>query len=245
MRTIVQLADERQMRAAFQEFLKQYKTTPTDVARRAGLPTPNALYNFLHGRARSLSHKTIPAIVRAFPDLTVDRLLGRTCIAAPSATGTSSCLQIKLHVASGEWRQRPAFPPHDQVRVPMPIPDRLHSAGVFGAVVREPGAELLFPEGTILVCLPPRASEVKLADGAIVLVECVRGGKVEVSVRQIVRNGGESWLWPRSTHARHQQPIPLPFQEPISRSWTLDGTARFTIYAVVIGAYCQFTALAA
>lgn len=59
-------------RYVLREILAQNGLTVTALARRAGLPSPNALYNFLNGRTLSLSANSLAAIRAALPhvDLT-------------------------------------------------------------------------------------------------------------------------------------------------------------------------------
>ena len=45
--------------ATLRRFLARHDMTPTDLALRAGMNTPNAIYNFLKGRSDSLSQRTI------------------------------------------------------------------------------------------------------------------------------------------------------------------------------------------
>ncbi len=53
-RTTGQAAAQRR-RHALQAFLDAEGMTATDLARSIGLPTPNAIYNFLNNRSESLS----------------------------------------------------------------------------------------------------------------------------------------------------------------------------------------------
>jgi len=62
-------------RYALRELLAQTGLTPTELARRARLPSPNAIYNFLAGRTLSLSSNSLAAIRAALPHIDLTRLV--------------------------------------------------------------------------------------------------------------------------------------------------------------------------
>jgi len=62
-------------RQAFRLMLAQTGLTPTALARRAGFPSPNLIYNFLHGHSSSLSSRTLARIGEALPHVDVTRLI--------------------------------------------------------------------------------------------------------------------------------------------------------------------------
>ena len=62
-------------RLVLREILAQTGLTVTTLARRAGLPRPNALYNFLSGRSSSLSSNSLAAIRAALPHIDLTGLV--------------------------------------------------------------------------------------------------------------------------------------------------------------------------
>lgn len=62
-------------RYVLREILAQTGLTVTELARRAGLPRANALYNFLNGRTLSLSSNSLAAIRAALPHVDLTRLV--------------------------------------------------------------------------------------------------------------------------------------------------------------------------
>lgn len=62
-------------RRALRLILAQTQLTPTALARMAGFPSPNAIYNFLHGRTHSLSANTIARIGEVLPTVDVFQLI--------------------------------------------------------------------------------------------------------------------------------------------------------------------------
>ena len=64
-------------REGLRALLTLYRITPRALAHLTGLPSANAIYNFLHGRSAALSLATIEAILIAFPEFTFEELTGR------------------------------------------------------------------------------------------------------------------------------------------------------------------------
>jgi len=62
-------------RQALRDLLAREAMTPTALARLAGFASPNALYNFLHGRTRSLSATTLARIGEVLPHIDLARLI--------------------------------------------------------------------------------------------------------------------------------------------------------------------------
>jgi transcriptional regulator with XRE-family HTH domain len=63
-------------RTALQRHTRDQQVTPTELARRIGAPTPNAIYNFLHGWSKSLSQATLERIAGAL-GVSLDELSAR------------------------------------------------------------------------------------------------------------------------------------------------------------------------
>jgi hypothetical protein len=123
----------------------------------------------------------------------------------------------------------------EQVEVSLPVSEELLAAGAYAARVRHPGGEQLFPDGTILTCLPLQQFQGELATGKRVILQRVHAKKVELTVRELEVTDDRAWLWPRSTHPAHQQPTACPWPHR-GVPWK-EGEDRYTILAVVIGAY--------
>lgn len=63
-------------RRSLRRFLAEQSLVPAEIARRAGLPSANTLYNFLNGRSSQLSQSTYEKLAEVVPGTTVDRLTG-------------------------------------------------------------------------------------------------------------------------------------------------------------------------
>ncbi|MCW3476273.1 helix-turn-helix domain-containing protein [Limobrevibacterium gyesilva] len=202
---------------------------PAELARQTGLSNANTIYNFLNGRSRALSQKTYEKLARVMPGETLDSLTG--------GAGPSGARGIPVRAEACAGRLNPSFdlPLDHQSEAAMPVDAGMLAAGVFGVAVGRPGAELLYPEGTVLACLPFLHCDEPPATGRRLIVQRIRDGHVEVMVRELEVAGGKAWLWPRSTHPDHQQPIACPWPND-GRMWKV-GEDRFSIPAVVVGSY--------
>ena len=62
-------------RYVLRELMAQEGLTPTELSRRAGFSSANAIYNFLGGRSLSLSSNSLAAIRAALPHVDLTRLV--------------------------------------------------------------------------------------------------------------------------------------------------------------------------
>jgi hypothetical protein len=224
-----------QRRRALRETLTNADMTPTDAARAAGLPSANAIFNFLQGRSGTLSQTTLEKLAQAIPGASLASLAGleSTDNVAPPVRA----IQVRAAAAAGLMQSAFDLPLRQQTQACMPISEELHTTGAFGVIVREPGAEKLFPEGSILVCVPMHSYDGQLRDGNKVILQRIVGGKVEVTVRELELQANEAWLWPRSTHHEHQNPVRMPFTlGQLPQPWR-DHDTRYSLAAIVVGAY--------
>lgn len=69
-------ANGERRRGGLSGALELYRLTPAELAKRAGLPSPNLIYNFLKGYSEALSLETVERILTALPSLSFDQLVG-------------------------------------------------------------------------------------------------------------------------------------------------------------------------
>jgi hypothetical protein len=229
-------AEAERRRAGLRRELDRNDLTPADAARLAGFPTANALYNFLNGRTRSLSHETLEALAKVIPGATVGTLSGIE--AARHQTPWVRSVIVQVEARANEWRQSGSLPLSEQFEAPMPIEPEEIAGGAFGAIVRPPGAEMFYPDGTLLVCMP-LPNDVELGDGSVVLLERMRNAdrRVEITVRQIRVLDDKGWLWMPSTDPRVSPSVEMPWPY-LGRPWTA-ADERYRLTANVIGRFIR------
>ena len=220
-------------REALKKALAAANMTPSEAAHQAGYTTANAIFNFLNERSKSLSQETIERLARVIPGATIASLTGNEATSVPTAAVQG--LVVRSIAQAGKMRESFDLRKKDQYEELMPIQPGYQRSGAFGVQVEAPGAERLFPNGTILVCVPAPQFKEPLRTGILAIVQRIQGKLIEITVKELVVVDGKAWLWPRSDHPEHQAPtmMPWPFTNDI---WRTD-TGRFAITAVVIGNY--------
>jgi hypothetical protein len=220
-------------RQSLASVLEAADLTVTDAARQAGF-SPNILYNFLNGHSASLSAETLRMLAQVIPGASIATLVGDD----PSVDVAPVVRPIQVRGQAMAGLMRPAFdlPLPQQRAVAFPIDDAMLAAGAFGVVVASPGAEKIYPDGSILVCIPTGTYEGAIITGKRIILQRIRDGKVEVTVREIDIEANEAWLWLRSTHPEYQAPVRMPYVGGGFAAWVA-GPDRFAVAAVVVAAY--------
>ena len=163
-------------------------------------------------------------------------------------------IPVRGHVQAGDWREAIEWPRGDWYAVFAPADRRWPRAQRFALEVRGPSMNRLYPDGSVILCVLFDELGREPRSGERVVVERVnRAGQFETTVKEFVVEGdGRRWLWPRSDHPDHQQPIPLDNAPRTTarrrikfRKATVahadarrdDGIESMRIYAKVVGSY--------
>lgn len=132
-------------------------------------------------------------------------------------------------VRAGSWERIPDEP---DIRewLPMEVPE-YEGANLFAVRVVGRSMDLLYPDGTYVICAPP--AEAGLQEGDCVLVRRRdSSGRAETTLKQIERRkGGGYMLMPRSSDQNHQDPLPLPTSADVANQEGIE------ILGVVLIAY--------
>jgi hypothetical protein len=230
-------------RNALRRFLKERQLSVTELARRAQMPTPNALYNHLHGGSASLSQTTIEQILTAFPDATLADITGirgpgSAAMPAAAAAASASPARPFLVPVVAETGTTPTDQPaaaEPAMQVPVPVGTVPPGPDLFSIRVAAAGAEHLFALGSLLVCQRLRDDVEDLPDGTLVILRARRDGNTRVDVREAEHFNGRLWLWRRSTHPDLQQPLPGP--TPLTAPTRVSGGETITILGVVVASW--------
>lgn len=215
-------ADRR--RKVLRSFMQEHELSPAQWSRDAKFTTPNAIYNFLNGRTSQLSQETYEKLAAVVPGATVEKLTG--AYKAPASKG----VVVRAEARAGEFRGSFDLPLSEQREMPVPIDAKERAAGAFAVVLRAPGMDLVWPDGTVLVCLPvARAKE--LETGRRVALQRQREDGVEITVRDLVVRDGRAHLWLRSAVPEFTAPIEMPWPYA-GQSWK-QGEDIFTLIGVV------------
>jgi transcriptional regulator with XRE-family HTH domain len=210
------MADAARRRLALRRLMNRHQIRPAELARRLGMPSPNALYNFLNGHSDSLSQRYLERILAAFPDATEDGLVQNKPEPTRNPANQAATLVYRqvpvAMLAQAGLLQDTTMRPEAE-RFNLAVPDTLVGKGrkLIAVLVRLPGAELAFPDGSLLVCeeVPNHRRHFEPAEHVVVQEDYDEG--VEITIRRIHRHGGDTWLWPCSSHPSHQYPLRAPW----------------------------------
>lgn len=119
-------------------------------------------------------------------------------------------VQAGLWQPAGDWDTAE----HDQYaeRVAIGLPDWARPGDVFALKVRGRSMDLIYPEGSIVVCAGVRALPGPIKSGDRVVIQRWNDdGEVEMTCKEIQQDGdGRVWLVPKSSQPEHQAPLRLP-----------------------------------
>lgn len=128
-----------------------------------------------------------------------------------------------LEISEGEWQE-------------MHVPRLDKDSDCFGVIVRGNSMNQVYPDGTILICVPIEEYDHVLAQGSNVIIERRNSqGMTETTVKELRQHSdGSVWLWPRSSDPLFQEPLHLP--RPDTNVDIRDATVEHVkITAVVVG----------
>lgn len=134
-------------------------------------------------------------------------------------------VQIVGEVRAGAWTEVT-----EEVRVEGEVPVFLPSfARAFLYALRVVGRSMdqFYPDDSVVIVCP--AAEAGVRENDHVVVRRLRGGLVETTIKEVVREGGEIVLYPRSTDRA--------FQEPIRLATTPDADEGPEIIGVVVASF--------
>jgi SOS-response transcriptional repressor LexA len=189
---------------------RQFRTSPTTMAKGAKL-APSTINRFLSGSgpAENLSADTIQKIFDYFL-LEIEKEPSDK----PDVADTSLIvvpIQVVGHVQAGAWTTALEWPEDQRFDVSAMAPRWMSMHPLLGLEVRGDSMNLVYPEGTILTCIPfDRLDRAPRRLEHLVVAEVDEHGNQESTVKeyQVDRNG-VAWLAPRSDNPEHQTPIRL------------------------------------
>ncbi len=222
--------------------------SPSRLAKEAGLAA-STLSRFLYQPVKyTISLKTMAKVDTAvkkyldslpFGSEVMEKQLRYFKTAPDSLTvGSPDIINIYVHgiVQAGHWAPANEEPFEDWKQISLPRPDT--HEGHFGLKVKGPSMNKVYPEGTILVCVPIHLFNHDLTQGEHVIVQRFDGDYVEATVKELqYDDNGQIWLWPRSDHPEYQTPIKLPKNSDKHEDHEHNSGEQIHVTAVVVADY--------
>jgi repressor LexA len=184
--------------------------TKSGLARELGVQ-PARVTEMIAGD-RTIKSAEIAPMARylEMPEAEVLRLAAGDDQMREPAEAPLSVVPVIGHVQAGQFRHAMEWD-HDDRYDAQVSPDPVHRTR-FGLEVRGTSMNRVFPEGTVVVCVPVMEYAHAIGDGNYVVVHRRNEiGDVEATVKQLqIDENGRAWLWPRSDDPEHQAPMLLP-----------------------------------
>lgn len=135
-------------------------------------------------------------------------------------------VKVRGEVEAGAWREAYEWPESEWLSLPLP-PGPHNINDLFALKVRGPSMDLVYPDGSYVVCKPLWKVGRQPRSGERVVVERRRAGLVEATIKELeIQRDGRVMLWPRSSSPAYQAPVELTGGS--LSGWGLaDGAATF------------------
>ena len=131
-------------------------------------------------------------------------------------------------VQAGAWVEAVEWPQGDWFEIAVPPDRRYPGIQRFGLLVQGPSMDLVYPDGTILICVAFGDLGRSAKSGERVVCQRRRGrGEYEMTVKEYIVRDGQHWLVPRSTNPNFQSPVALE----------LSDHEDLSVAALVVGSY--------
>jgi len=225
---------QKRRRTALLAYMEAHNLNANGWAIEAGI-RPTSVYNFINGYSKSMDDETYTELA-AVMNTTAAILMGESDYSP--AVGQAIVIG---RVQAGNWQKAVTFVDEaDTSIVPCVLPPHIASKGtrapVFGLSVKGDSMDQVFPEGSVLICLPLYEMSGKIKDGDYVVVHRINpDGLYEATCKQYRLVDGEMWLAPKSSNPRHI---------PIRGDTAADDGSQIEVVAVVGGFYAPMAAAA-
>jgi hypothetical protein len=182
-------------RVAFRRFMLENSLTPSEWARKAGMPTPNTIYNFLNGQTAGLSQDTLRRLADAIPNTLVSDLIGETVVKGIVRTGGPTVARVQhmpvsIEAKYGYWKQR-NYTVHRSKQESVSVVEIPKVSFDDAIVVRDNTCDELYPVGSyLMISHVEETHHFKTRDAVAVLRSRNRTGieEYEVTIREVDNN---------------------------------------------------------
>ena len=129
-------------------------------------------------------------------------------------------------VTAGLWREAALFDLQEEDLPLVQVASIFDAADLFVLRIQGPSINRRAPSGSDVLCVKLEAAPRSFRDGDLVVVERESHGKFETTIKVVKGREGAWQLWPDSTDARYQTPVPLGEHE--------DETVRVIGFAIKV-----------
>lgn len=218
-RRMERTADQR--REILRIFIQEQGLRIARWAKESGVDK-NSIYNFLNGHSQSLDLRTYGKLART-AGAPVWRLTGDS----PEPPSPTS-IWVVGHIEAGSFRDAIEWDQSRWYAVDVPVPQRFRTKAK-ALEIRGPSMNLEYPEGSVVVWIDQLDFRPARDGDHVVVYSHAADERIEATVKELRIAEGREWLWPRSNHPAHQQPVDVanPPEE----------VRRIEIQGIVLGGY--------
>lgn len=182
----------------------------------------NSIYNFLGGRSDSLSITAYGKLART-ANAPMWRLTGEHPEPpSPTSIYVVGAVEAGVFVEATEWDENQWYP------IDVPVPERFRRKAK-ALEVRGQSMSQVYTEGSVVIYIEVADFRAPKSGDRVIVYRRMKTGEVEATVKEYIEQDGGAWLWPRSHHPDHQQPIKVDADT--------DGVETVEIHGIVIGSY--------
>jgi transcriptional regulator with XRE-family HTH domain len=199
----MKLPAEQTPRNRIRELREARGWSQEQLAAKAG--TTHSVISRLESGERRLNSDNMQAIARALGVPWAELLEP----IEESAGRTLRNIEVRGAAQTGIWGGGEDFPADRRYALRLPADERFPGMELYGVEVHGDGMNLVYPDGSLVVCVPMERMDNVIPHRARVHVLRQRlDGLVETSVREYrLQADGAAYLWPRSDSPDHQTPV--------------------------------------
>jgi transcriptional regulator with XRE-family HTH domain len=211
--------------------LAELGKTKAGLAKALGVPAPR-VSELLRGRRNLMASDVLP--MAEYLECSVNEIIFGVILGRPhSKFFDYITVGVTQKVEAGVWAESNTLPEEEWGHMTVPRPDD-HEI-FYGVAVVGPSMNLEYPDGSVLVCVPFHEYKPQVCTGDHVIARRRnQEGLWETTVKELRRFKSDDWyLWSRSDHPDHQEPIKLPN----SQEGQIETAEDVYIADVVVAAY--------
>lgn len=215
--------------------LDELHKTQAGLARHLGLAPPR-ISEMIRGTRDIQSDEWVP--LASYLELRVEELLALSA-GQSFVNQRPRTIRVGGFVQAGAWVETNDLPESEVFDITMP-PYAPAGRKVYGLLVRGPSMNLVYPEGSIVFCVPahdlPETRGFQSGDHVVVeRLSVDLPDMMEATLKEYrVAEDGSQWLVPKSSDPRFQSPIELT---PTAERFDDGGAEPLRIIGLVVGSF--------
>lgn len=206
--------------------LNELGSKKIDLAERLGL-APSRITEIIRGE-RLVKVKEMPVLAH-FLNMRPVEVFEHLSGTARGVRMSGDHLPILGTVEAGCWQKKLMWDKEHPDTVSLPIPQKYKACRVFALSVKGDSMDLVYPDGSIVLCVSVCDIDREPSAGERVIVQRTnKDGEIETTVKELVQDkSNRRFLVPRTTSPEHQSPLEIE----------ADNSETVEVLAVVVASF--------